>query len=41
MLAYHLGLFQMGQTSSVLLAMLILVALVDGLSFGCRRVLAR
>jgi phosphonate transport system permease protein len=41
MLAYHLGLFQMAQTSSVLMAMLLLVALVDALSFACRHVLAR
>jgi phosphonate transport system permease protein len=41
MLAYHLGLFQMSQTSSVLLAMLLLVALVDGLSFASRRLLMR
>jgi len=41
MLAYHLGLFQMAQTSSVLMAMLLLVALVDALSFACRRVMAR
>ncbi len=32
MLAFHMGLFQMRETSSVLLAMLLLVALVDGLS---------
>ncbi|MFM9879552.1 MAG: ABC transporter permease subunit [Burkholderiaceae bacterium] len=36
MLSYHLGLFQMGQTSSVLVAMLALVALVDALSYGLR-----
>ena len=41
MLAYHLGLFQMAHTSSVLMAMLLLVALVDALSFACRRVMAR
>ena len=41
MLAFHLGLFQMPQTSSVLLAMLVLVALVDGLSSWSRRVMAR
>ncbi len=41
MLAFHLGLFQMSQTSSVLLAMLFLVALVDGLSSWSRRVMAR
>lgn len=37
MLAFHMGLFQMGETSSVLMAMLALVALVDGLSFASRR----
>ena len=37
MLAFHLGLFQMGETGSILLAMLVLVALVDGLSFASRR----
>ena len=37
MLAFHMGLFQMGETSSVLVAMLILVALVDGLSYASRR----
>lgn len=41
MLAFHLGLFQMGETSSVLAAMLVLVALVDGISFAARRVMAR
>jgi phosphonate transport system permease protein len=40
MLAFHLGLFQMGETSSILIAMLFLVALVDGLSFASRRWLA-
>jgi len=37
MLAFHMGLFQMGETSSILLAMLLLVALVDALSFTSRR----
>ena len=37
MLAFHMGLFQMGETGSVLLAMLVLVALVDALSNACRR----
>ena len=40
MLAFHMGLFQMGQTSSVLLAMMVLVALVDAASYGARRVMA-
>jgi phosphonate transport system permease protein len=37
MLAFHMGLFQMGETSSVLIAMLGLVALVDILSFASRK----
>ena len=37
MLAFHMGLFQMGEAGSVLLAMLALVALVDALSFASRR----
>ena len=41
MLAFHLGLFQMAETSSVLAAMLVLVALVDAISFAARRVMAR
>jgi len=40
MLAFHMGLFQMGETSSILLAMLVLVALVDALSYGVRKVLS-
>ena len=40
MLAFHMGLFQMGETGSILLAMLILVALVDALSFASRRQMA-
>jgi len=40
MLAFHMGLFQMPETSSVLVAMLLLVVLVDGLSYGTRRALA-
>lgn len=41
MLAFHMGLFQMGETSSVLIAMLLLVGLVDALSFVSRRWLTR
>jgi phosphonate transport system permease protein len=41
MLAFHMGLFQMGETSSVLIAMMALVALVDLLSHVSRRLLAR
>jgi phosphonate transport system permease protein len=32
-----MGLFHMGKTATVLIAMLALVALVDGLSFAMRR----
>ncbi|MDD5325985.1 MAG: phosphonate ABC transporter, permease protein PhnE, partial [Polaromonas sp.] len=41
MLAFHMGLFQMPETSSVLLAMIALVALVDALSYLARRAMAR
>ena len=41
MLAFHMGLFQMDKTSTVLLAMLLLVVLVDGLSYLSRRAMAR
>lgn len=41
MLAFHLGLFQMGRTASVVGAMLLLVALVDAASYGTRRGLTR
>ena len=40
-LAFHMGLFQMAETSSVLVAMLVLVALVDALSFASRHALSR
>ena len=41
MLAYHMGLFQMERTATVLLAMLALVAIVDAVSWGARRALTR
>ena len=41
MLTFHMGLFQMSETSSVLIAMVALVALVDALSYLTRRALAR
>jgi phosphonate transport system permease protein len=41
MLAFHMGLFQMGETSTVLIAMLVLVAVVDGLSYAVRSKLSR
>ena len=40
MLAFHMGLFQMQETSSILLAMLLMVALVDAASYAARRVMA-
>ena len=41
MLAFHMGLFQMNETSTVLIAMIALVALVDLFSYFTRRELAR
>jgi len=41
MLKYHLSLFQMPQAATVIVAMLLLVALVDGVSFAMRRALTR
>ena len=41
MLAFHLGLFQMGETGTVLLAMIVLVALVDAGSYVARRFMGR
>jgi phosphonate transport system permease protein len=41
MLAFHMGLFQMNETSSILIAMMLLVALVDIGSYLLRRALAR
>jgi phosphonate transport system permease protein len=41
MLKYHLSLFQMHQAASVIVAMLLLVAFVDAISFGLRRVMTR
>ena len=40
MLSYHMSLFQMSETSSILIAMLFLVALVDAVSFFARRKMA-
>ena len=39
LLAFHMGLFHMGKTATVLIAMLVLVALVDVTSHGLRRLL--
>ncbi len=41
MLAFHMGLFQMSKTATVLVAMIGLVALVDALSFASRRSMQR
>jgi phosphonate transport system permease protein len=41
MLKYHLSLFQMQQAASVIIAMLAMVAAVDGLSFMLRRMMTR
>ena len=41
LLAFHMGLFHMGKTATVLIAMLVLVALVDAFSYGLRRWLTR
>ncbi len=41
MLKYHLSLFQMQRAATVIIAMLVLVALVDAISFALRRVLTR
>jgi phosphonate transport system permease protein len=40
MLAFHMGLFQMQETSSILLVMLLMVGLVDALSAASRRAMA-
>lgn len=41
LLSFHMGLFHMGKTATILGAMLALVALVDALSYGWRRWLTR
>ena len=41
LLAFHMGLFHMAKTATILGAMLALVALVDALSYGARRGLTR
>ena len=41
LLAFHMGLFHMGKTATVLGAMLVLVALVDLLSYASRRLMTR
>lgn len=41
MLAFHMGLFHMNETSSILIAMILLVAMVDFASYLSRRLLQR
>ncbi len=41
LLSFHMGLFHMGKTATVLAAMLVLVAIVDAMSFAARRLMAR
>ena len=41
MLAFHMGLFHMRETSSILIAMILLVAMVDFASYLSRRFLQR
>jgi len=41
LLAFHMGLFHMGKTATIIGAMLVLVALVDAMSFAARRWLTR
>lgn len=41
LLAFHMGLFQMNETSSILIAMIALVVLVDLLSYVSRRMMSR
>jgi phosphonate transport system permease protein len=41
LLSFHMGLFHMGKTATILGAMLLLVAMVDALSYGARRWLTR
>jgi phosphonate transport system permease protein len=41
LLSFHMGLFQMNKTATILGAMLLMVALVDALSLGARRLMTR
>ncbi len=41
LLSFHMGLFQMGKTATILAAMLLMVAFVDGLSYAARRWMTR
>jgi phosphonate transport system permease protein len=41
LLSFHMGLFHMGKTCTILIAMLLLVVLVDGLSYAWRQAMTR
>ena len=41
LLSFHMGLFHMNKTATILAAMLLMVACVDALSFAARRWLTR
>jgi phosphonate transport system permease protein len=41
LLSFHMGLFHMGKTATILAAMLLMVALVDALSYAARRWMTR
>jgi phosphonate transport system permease protein len=41
LLTFHMGLFHMGKTSTIIIAMLLLVAFVDSLSYVTRRLMTR
>jgi len=41
LLAFHMGLFHMGKTCTILIGMIALVALVDALSYAARRAMTR
>ncbi|WP_371833161.1 phosphonate ABC transporter, permease protein PhnE [Limnobacter sp.] len=41
LLSFHMGLFQMGKTATILAAMLLLVAIVDSMSYHLRRTMTR
>jgi phosphonate transport system permease protein len=41
LLSFHMGLFQMGKTATILAAMLLMVVLVDALSYAARRWMTR
>lgn len=41
LLAFHMGLFQMNKTATVLISMLLMVGVVDAMSYWLRRALAR